>query len=82
MTRIRYAHQVTAIALLLLHQEAYITYVSTNPTEKMDFQAWCTKQSKNYPQFQYWSHTSELEVIVLLFVRSIRESNFSYTLIP
>ena len=43
----------------------------------LDYEAWCDKRKHNCPQFQYWATTLELEVCILTFVRSLRESNFA-----
>eukprot|EP00112_Aurelia_sp_Birch-Aquarium-sp1_P007906 Seg1863.1 transcript_id=Seg1863.1/GoldUCD/mRNA.D3Y31 product="hypothetical protein" protein_id=Seg1863.1/GoldUCD/D3Y31 len=34
------------------------------------------QQSKDIPQFRYWSTALELEILLLTFVRSLREGNF------
>lgn len=41
-----------------------------------DFKAWVKTKSKAHPQFMFWSTALELELLVLEFVRSIREGNF------
>ena len=78
VTRTRHAHQVTAACLNLLQRRAYDQYV-TNENNKslcLDFDAWCSYNSDRHPQFKYWSMTLKLELLLLTFVRSIRQSDF------
>ena len=75
ITRTRYAHQVSACALHVLQTKAYNDSMDALG-EREDFTAWIEKQCKSHPQFHYWSIALELELLVLEFVRSIREGNF------
>ncbi len=69
ITRTRRAHQVTAC----VHQE-YV--ISTEPgIEAMSLEDWCNQQS-SLPMFKFWFTVLQLELTVLLFVRSIRTGNF------
>ena len=43
----------------------------------LPFDAWCVQQAEVSPQFKYWSMVMHLERLVLVFIRSIREANFS-----
>ena len=78
VTKARYAHEVIATALFLLQKESYDEYVLSirPPDEPLSFQEWFKKESKDHPQFLYWSIALELELKVLQFVRSIREGDF------
>ena len=79
LTRTRYAHQMTSVALHMLQKDAFEKYTSTVASKNdhhLGFFEWCDKQSQQYPQFLYWSLTLQLEITVLLFTRSVRESNF------
>ena len=76
VTRTRRAHEVTAACLYILQQKAYRQYFDAQNCNGLDFNTWCSNQSKLHPQFHYWSLTLHLELTVLLFVRSIRESDF------
>jgi len=48
----------------------------SDQTEVMSFEAWCSRQMPQQPQFAYWSLVMEFELAVLRFVHSIRTSNF------
>ena len=47
-----------------------------NASERMIFKTWCQEKAKNHPQFKYWCLVLKLELNVLMFVRSLRSSNF------
>ena len=64
MTETRLAYQVTACAIFKPLQRAYEQYQSDNTSEK------------THPQFQFWSQILTFELLILVFVRSIRETNF------
>jgi hypothetical protein len=79
VTRTRYAHQVTAASLCILQHRAYQQYilrVVPNGQTHLSFDEWCTLQCTEQPQFKYWTTTMQLEMMLLQFVRSIRERNF------
>ena len=42
-----------------------------------DFICWCAECSEKYPQFCYWATTMQLELLILHFVGTIRQSNFA-----
>jgi hypothetical protein len=67
-TRTRHAHQVTACALYNLQQAAFAEY----PGE-LEFAEWYAECMANSPQFQYWHIALKMELLVLQFVRSLRE---------
>ena len=73
--RTRHAHQVTASALSILLHNAYDTYVCEE-SEPMPFDEWCTERIEASPQFQYWLIVMQLELLVLVYVRSLRDANF------
>ena len=75
VTRSRYAHQVTAASLKILRDHAYQNYQENEPSA-LSFDEWCEKQCQEQPQFKYWTIALYLELLVLQFVRSIRERNF------
>lgn len=70
ITRTRHAHQVTALALAKLQQQAYI-HATTNQT----FQEW-KESMKSYPTFLFWDIILETELQILIFIRAHREKNF------
>ena len=78
VTRTRRAHQITASSLYLLQQNAYKDYIQTLGTdsEVMSFEDWCDARSDSSPQFQFWSLILQLELVVMVYVKAIREANF------
>ena len=76
ITRSRYAHQVRVCALYILQRRAYMASIETI-REPDDFNTWMQKQCESHPHVLFWSTALELELLVLEFVRSIREGNFS-----
>ena len=42
----------------------------------VDFKTWCKRQAETHPQFKYWSNVFDLELLVLEFVRSLRDRDF------
>ena len=80
MTRTRRAHQVTAAALYILQRRAYDQYSTTNTEydeQPGSFEDRCSQREQSYPQFQYWATVLALELSTLIYVRSLREANFS-----
>ena len=71
----RYAHQVTAGSLKRLRDHAYQQY-QENEENALSFEEWCEKQCQEQPQFKYWTIVQHLELLMLQFIRSIRERNF------
>ena len=75
--RTRRAHQVTAASLNILQHRAYKNYCQAQTDQvPIAFDAWCNQRSEDIPQFQYWSIVLELELLLLVFVRSLREGSF------
>ncbi|KAG0700043.1 hypothetical protein GWK47_025699 [Chionoecetes opilio] len=80
VTRTRRAHQVTAAALYILQRRPYDQYSTTNTEDDAhpgSFEDWCSQREQSYPQFQYWSTVLAPELSTLIYVRSLREANFS-----
>ena len=80
VTRTRRAHQVTAAASYILQRRAYDQYSTTNTEDDEhpgSFEDWCSQREQSYPQFQYWTTVLALELSTLIYVRSLREANFS-----
>jgi len=69
--RTRYAHQVSAVALAKLQEEAY---ASTGGL--LSKQAWRESMRKGSPTFHYWDTIFSLELIGHVFVRAHREKSF------
>ena len=78
VTRTRYAHQVTAGTLHILQKRAYQQYLNRISVHEkaLTFDEWHCLQCREQPQFKYWDTTLQLELMVLQFIRSIRERNF------
>ena len=78
ITRTRRAHQVTACSLHILLHRAYESYIDNleEGSVVLSFQSWCDQQCATIPQFQFWHIALELELLLLTFVRSIRQANF------
>jgi hypothetical protein len=78
VTRTRRAHQVTASSLYLLLQKAHTEY-SNDLDEGDDLESledWCTERAASCPQVHFWWIILQLELVVMIYVRSIREANF------
>lgn len=77
ITRTRRAHQVTACVIYKSLEEAYQEYVtSLEPgMEAKSLEDWCDQQS-TLPMFKFWFTVLQLQLTVLVFVRSIRTGNF------
>ena len=78
ITRTRRAHQVTACVLHQALEEAHQEHVkSTEPnTEPMRLEDWCTVQQEIQLMFKFWFLVLQLQLTILVFVRSIRSGNF------
>ena len=76
ITKTRHAHQVTSASLYVLLQNAYVA--STESAESVPFKEWCVQRASHSAQFDYWLKTLSLEILLLLFVRSIREGYFQF----
>ena len=82
INRTRYAHEVTASSLYILLKKSYDLYRDdrdeTEPSQETDdFDDWCNQRIESCPHFQYWYLVLQLELLVLTYVRSLREGNFS-----
>ena len=77
LKRSRYVHQVFAAALYALQRNSFNRFCNTHPAENLSFDDWSKQRYDKYPQFKFWAMTLELELTILLFIRSIRTSNFA-----
>ena len=75
ITRTRYAHQGTSSSLYILQHSAYKKY-SESEKDAPPFPEWCNHQATKFPQFQFWNMTLKFELLILILVRSFRESDF------
>ena len=71
--RCRYAHQVSVAALYHLFKKQWEEQTSSLATTLSN---WIIERRAKCSQFNYWYTVIELEALLLLFVRSIREANF------
>ena len=79
VTKTRHAHQVTAASLHTLLHRAYAEYVSeanAAETDIMSMEQWCAMRAQQSVQFNYWLKTLSLEILLLLYVRALREGDF------
>ena len=84
VTKTRHAHEVTAACLYVLIQRAYTGYsTSIGPNQNeadeevaLSFQEWCLIRANKCAQFNYWMKTFSLELLLLVYIRSICEGNF------
>ena len=70
---------VTVFALFKQFQHAYEQYQSDNIATGLDadsFESWRTKKEETHHQFQFSSQILTFELLILVFVRSIRETIF------
>jgi hypothetical protein len=77
VTRTRHAHQMTASSLHILLHKAYTEYSSSQEDEEsLSLESWCDERAKVSPQFHFWFTILQLELQVMIFVRSLREADF------
>lgn len=74
ITLCRYFHQVTACVLYQQRKDAYSSYCkkTSTPLSETDWLSECMK----YPMFKFWSITLKMELILLQFVKAIRNADF------
>ena len=73
--RAMYAHTVTCSTLWTLLHQAFEAYREEDP-QPLSFEDWCIRQRESHPQFDYWYTVWKVELLLLVFVRSLREGNF------
>ena len=74
LTRTRHAHQVTALALAKLQEDAFL---QTEGIHSNEFKGiWRQEMVQKSPTFQYWDTVLNMELLGLIFIRSHREGNF------
>ena len=69
---------MTAAALYILQHHAYNHYClgETRDAEDLhEFEDWCCQKGEGIPQFHYWATVLELELLVLVYVRSLRQGS-------
>lgn len=73
ITNTRMTHQITAAVLYIMKN---VEFKKTG-LSKENFKKWEEEREKNNPQFLYWNTTLKLELTLLVFIKAIRERNFS-----
>ncbi len=77
VTKTWHAHQVTAGSLHCLIHQAYAEQCpATEAYDTPGFDEWCAQQSKRSVHFDYWLKVLSLEIMLLVYVKSLREGNF------
>ena len=77
IAKTRHYHQVTACALYILMLRAYKDYIENDPENPLEsFDIWRSRKAAECPQFHYWSLVMDLELLELMYIRSLREGNF------
>ena len=81
VTKTRHAHQVTAASLFTLLQQAYIDECTLDDTDAIQpdsppFEERCVQRAKACVHFDFWLKTLSLELLLLRYIRSLREGNF------
>lgn len=78
VTRTRRVHQVTAASLYVLQKKAYTDYCRKlkDESKAISMEDWCTQMAEAYPHVRFWSITLHLELVLLMYVRAIREGDF------
>ena len=72
-------HQVTAASLFALQQafnEDYVSYHLDLGQPRLTFDEWFIQRPNTSVHFNYWHKTLSLELLLLRFIRSLREGNF------
>ena len=82
--RTRNAHQVTVSVLYVLLQSAYAKYQQDLDDDDcaLLFDDWYAQKVLQVRQFHSWYLTMKLELLLLIFLRSICQANFSCMSIP
>ena len=71
--------KITSTTLHILQRRAYTRHCMTDFDDAEDlpeFDDWCHRRAKDIPHFQYWATVLELEMLVLVYVRSLRQASF------
>ena len=76
LTRTRHAHQVSALALAKLQQDAFLGMGTEGPHDENTKEAWRQDMINKSPTFQYWDAILKMEILGSIFVRAHREQNF------
>ena len=63
----------------VLLQKVYAKYIEhlNDGHDILPFDDWCTQPVSAMPQFQYWKVTLQLQILLLVFLKSLRQANFT-----
>ena len=75
LTRTRRSHQITALVLSMLQQDAWKGAMRATDQE-VSFEEWRQLMITKCPTFQYWDLILEFEILVMIFVRAHRIKDF------
>ena len=75
LTRTRHMHQVSALAVATIQQEAFQAMSEAHTEEAME--AWRAEMIAKSPTFQFWDTVLSLELLGLTFVRAHRRKDFA-----
>ncbi|GFO36797.1 hypothetical protein PoB_006330200 [Plakobranchus ocellatus] len=64
--------QVPAAVLYVLLHQAFHKYCGSNPQSKLTFNQYISEMANIQAQFVYWTLVPDLELTLLLFVRSVQ----------
>ena len=76
LVRTRHAHQVTAVALHILQQSAFLSCVEFEPDHTVSSKQWQTQMETELPQFKYWALVLNFQYCVLRLVCWVRCSDY------
>ena len=76
VVKTRHAHQVPAASLYMLLKKAYLQSCHTEELS-MSLQEWCCQRNRESQTFKYWYLILLLEINVLIFISSLRDSDFA-----
>ena len=71
LKRSRYAHQVSLAALIKLARQAFEAQ-----NEYLDYSDWKRHRCSHSSSVSYWFTVIDLEVLLFMFIRSLREGDF------
>ena len=71
----RHAHQVTAMSLAKLQHDAFETMC--DPNEEKTVEDWKHEIIEKSLTFEFWDKILQLQLMVLIFIRSHREKDFA-----
>ncbi|KAE8744656.1 hypothetical protein FOCC_FOCC008717 [Frankliniella occidentalis] len=74
ITKSRLFHQYTAAVLHSLLKDAYF---NDHPDSDVSFETWIAESATRSPTFKFWLLVLRLELLLLKFVRAVREAHYA-----